>query len=60
MRGTHFETPIRRRAVLILDVDVEPHVGIRPFDFRHKSLHGHSLVCIKLGRKGMVRHYRHC
>src|SRR2546428_3163282 len=51
---THLETPIRGGAILVLHIDVEPYVGIRPFHLRYKTLHCHWFVGIKFRRKGMV------
>src|SRR5947207_13832692 len=54
MGRSHLEAPVLHLAVLVLDIDVEPHMGIGPFDLGHVSLYGNRFVRVKLRCKRMV------
>src|SRR5262245_27006770 len=69
MRRTHFESPIHDLSgLLVLYIDVEPDVRVRPIHFRDIPSLFDLLLAVKLGRKRVVsrcgcsahQHTAHC
>jgi len=58
MRRAHFEAPVFGRAVGLFDVNVEPYVRVRPFDFGDITSQGYGFGSIELCGKRMVCHRR--
>ena len=52
---SHFQTPIRDLARLVLDVNVEPGVRIGPRDLRDGARQREGLVSVEFRRKRVVR-----
>jgi hypothetical protein len=56
MRRTHLGAPVGDLSgLIVLDVDIEPHVRIRPFELGDDSRQRDFLVSVELRRKGMMR-----
>src|SRR5438093_6675355 len=58
VRRAHFKAPIRRGSIRILDVDVEPNMGVRPFYLCDIASHLNDLARVILCGKRMMCHCR--
>src|SRR5262245_39824429 len=55
IRAAHLHAPVGN-LVVVLDVDVEPHVGVHPFSLGDRSRQTEWFVGVEFGAEGVVRH----
>src|SRR5438445_5917590 len=58
MRRAHLESPVGHGSVGVLHIDVEPDVGIRPFNLCDITSHRYNFGRVVLCCKGMMCHCR--
>ena len=60
IRAAHLEAPLHDLAMLVLDIQIKPRMGIDPFDPRDGPGNLDRVIAIEDRRKRMVRCARPC